>query len=412
MKHSKSKEVRKVSVFTGSRAEYGLILPIIKGIQRHKNLTCSVIAAGSHLDKKFGSTLSEIYRDGVEVSEKVYLDTSGDDLSSTVTAIGTCVIEMGKILQKVAPDFLIVYADRFEGFGAVIAASQMNIPTVHVEGGDITDGGALDDSVRHAMTKLSHLHFTTNEDASNRLLAMGEEPWRVCTAGLPAMDMISEEDFEDRFSVLNKLNLNIQQPIILFTQHSVTTQHSLSKQQVKPSLKVLKDLAKQGYQVLITFPNNDAGGLKIIDEINMLGKQRYENIQIFESLGRRMYHGVLALARDQESRVVCVGNSSSGLKETAVFRCPAVNIGTRQMGRLRAGNVIDAGYNYGEILTAINTCLFEETFRKKLECVSNPYGVGGVGDKIAGRLASVDMGSELLNKKMTLKGEKKNGWYR
>ncbi len=169
------------------------------------------------------------------------------------------LFSVAKALDKIKPDIFVVYADRFEGFAAVIASTQMNIPTAHIEGGDITEGGALDDSVRHAMTKLAHIHFTTNNQATNRLLGMGEAPWRVHTVGFPAIDLIQENNFASPDELIESYNLDLSKPIILFTQHSVTTEFDLAQSQVMPSLKALEMAAKEGMQVIITYPNNDAG---------------------------------------------------------------------------------------------------------------------------------------------------------
>jgi UDP-N-acetylglucosamine 2-epimerase (non-hydrolysing)/GDP/UDP-N,N'-diacetylbacillosamine 2-epimerase (hydrolysing) len=301
------------------------------------------------------------------------------------------VLSISRELAKIRPDIMVVYADRFEGFAAVIASSQMNIPTAHIEGGDLTEGGALDDSVRHAMTKLSHLHFTTNIQATNRILAMGEEPWRVHTVGFPAIDLISEGRFAKPGEVKEKLGLDLTRPIVLFTQHSVTTEFDQAADQAAPSLEAMVQLAKKGTQVILTYPNNDAGGLAIIEALEKLNSRTLDNIQVHRSLGRHLYHGVLALARDDSVRIACAGNSSSGLKETPAFGCPTVNIGSRQDGRLRGDNVIDADYDVVSVYDAVNRCLFDDDFRKQCRIADNPYYLGDAGIKIAQVLSEVPL---------------------
>jgi len=197
-----------IAVFTGNRAEYGLQYPILKAIREHPELEYRLVVSGAHLDDNFGRTIEEIYHDGFEIAAEVKIDMADDSLTSTAQAIGSGVISMSQALADIKPHYLAVYADRFEGFAAVIAGTQMNVPTVHVEGGDITEGGALDDSVRHAMTKLAHLHFTTNQQASNRLLAMGEESWRVHTVGFPAIDLIAEGKFASPEEIVAELDLD------------------------------------------------------------------------------------------------------------------------------------------------------------------------------------------------------------
>jgi UDP-hydrolysing UDP-N-acetyl-D-glucosamine 2-epimerase len=401
---------RVIAVFTGNRAEYGLQFPILRAIDAHPDLDYRLIVSGAHLDPNFGSTIAEIEADGFVVHAEVKIDMDADTLYATAKAIGTGIVSMSQALEEIRPDALVVYADRFEGFAAVIAGTQMNVPTAHVEGGDITEGGALDDSVRHAMTKLAHLHFTTNQQASNRLLAMGEEPWRVHTAGFPAIDLIQAGNFATPDEVRQRLGLDLARPIVLFTQHSVTTEFDQAAEQLRASLKALRQLAADGVQVVATYPNNDAGGRRIIAELETL--RDVANVQLHRSLGRWLYHGVIGLARDPATHIACVGNSSSGIKETPAFFCPTVNIGSRQQGRLRADNVIDTEYRADAIEAAIRRCLNDDAFRAHCRAVENPYGLGDAGKKIAEVLATVALDGRLLRKGMTLVGESKGGWYR
>lgn len=403
---------RIVGVFTGNRAEYGLQFPILRAIERHPELEYRLLVSGAHLDNNFGRTLEEIKADGFSIHAEVTITMGDDGLGATSRAIGSGVLSVSEALRSLRPDLFVVYADRFEGFAAVIAASQMNIPVAHIEGGDLTEGGALDDSVRHAMTKLSHLHFTTNAQASNRILAMGEEAWRVHTVGFPAIDLIKLGNFATREELASRFGIDASRPIVLFTQHSVTTEFEQAAEQLLPSLAALQKLAGEGVQVIVTYPNNDAGGKRIIQELEGVQALGLPNVQVHRSMGRYNYHGVLALARLPEGRVVCAGNSSSGLKETPAFGCPAVNIGSRQDGRLRGDNVLDAGYSADAIHAAIRRGLDDGLFRDRCRHAENPYGMGDAGIKIADVLASVELGQKLIRKKMTLAGEASDGWYR
>jgi len=404
---------RIIAVFTGNRAEYGLQFPILKAIDAHPDLEYRLIVSGAHLDNQFGRTLAEIEADGFTVHAEVKIDLLTDTLYATAQAIGSGVMSMGRALAEIKPDMLVVYADRFEGFAAVIAGTQMNVPTAHIEGGDLTEGGALDDSVRHAMTKLAHLHFTTNQQASNRLMAMGEEAWRVHTVGFPAIDLIQQGNLATAEEVSERLGVDVSRPLVIFTQHSVTTEFDQAREQLLPSLAALEALAAKGVQVVVTYPNNDAGGRAIIAEL----ERRYSagapaNMQLRRSLGRYLYHGALGLARDGRHRVACVGNSSSGIKETPALGCAAVNIGSRQDGRLRAPNVLDATYDEASIYAAITRCLDDDAFRAACRVVDNPYGLGDAGQKIAAELARVRLDGALIRKKMALAGETRDGWYR
>ncbi len=403
---------KNIAIFTGNRAEYGLQFPILKAVKEHKNLDYSLIVSGAHLDTNFGNTLQEINDDGFEIYKEVKIEMDAGSLDSTVNAIGSGILSIGETLSELKPDIFVVYADRFEGLAAVIASTQMNIPTAHIEGGDLTEGGALDDSVRHAMTKLSHIHFTTNQEATNRLLAMGEEPWRVHTAGFPAIDMISEGNYATEQEILESLNLNLSEPIILFTQHSVTTEFDKSELQLQGSLEAIEKISKTGVQCILTYPNNDAGGKQIIKCLKELEEKNLDNIFVRTSLGRYLYHGILALSLDRNKKIICMGNSSSGIKETPVFGCPTINIGSRQLARLRGSNVIDTGYTEAEITEAIYKCLNNKKFRNQCHETDNPYYVGGAGYLIANVLDEMSLNQKLIRKKMLIRGEVDNGWFR
>jgi len=391
---------RIIAVFTGNRAEYGLQFPILKAIAAHPGLDYRLIVSGAHLDPHFGRTLQEIEKDGFKVHAEVKIEMAADTKTSTAVAIGTGVVSMSQALDRLRPDILVVYADRFEGFAAVIAGTQMSIPTAHIEGGDITEGGALDDSVRHAMTKLSHLHFTTNEEARRRILRMGEERWRVHNVGFPAIDLISAGLFASPEAVQAQYGLSPDRPVVLFTQHSVTTEFERAASQIRPSLAALETLARRGVQIVATYPNNDAGGRAIIAELDKWKARGIPNVSVYKNLGRYNYHGVLNFIA-RRSGGACVGNSSSGIKETPAFRCPAVNIGSRQDGRLRAANVIDAGYDERAILRAIERCVRDKRFLHTVKTCRNPYGRGNAGRRIADVLAEVELGRDLIVKKTT-----------
>ena len=258
--------------------------PVLKAIDANPNLEYKLIVSGAHLDNDFGKTIQEIKDDGFEIHAEVDIDLDESKVDGTSKAIGSGILSISTALKKINPDIFLVYADRFEGFAAVIASTQMNIPTAHIEGGDITEGGALDDSVRHAMTKLSHIHFTTNQQATNRILAMGEADWRVHTVGFPAIDMISENNYASREEIEEKFKIRADKPIVLFTQHSVTTEFEIAGDQIIPSLDALNLLANDGIQVFITYPNNDAGGKRIIKVINEHTSNSNQNIQTHISL--------------------------------------------------------------------------------------------------------------------------------
>ncbi len=392
---------RIIAFFTGNRAEYGLQKPIIEQIPNFPNLEYRLIVSGAHLDSHFGNTLELIQKDGISVHATPRIDLINDDLASTALAIGQGITTLVETFKSLKPDIVAVYADRFEGFAAVVAASQMRIPVAHIEGGDLTEGGALDDSIRHAMTKLSHLHFATNEDAKKRILALGEEPWRVFNAGLPAIDTIKKGKFASFEELSSQLGLDLKKPTIVFTQHSVTNQFEQALEQLEPSLLALQKLANKGTNIIITYPNNDAGGRVIIERLNQISKLKLPNLLVTPTLGSYNFYGLLSL-RKKGFKIACAGNSSSGIKETPIFGVPAVNIGTRQLGRLKASNVLDSDYKEDQIYRNLLKCLHDEAFMTQCSQVENPYGNGNSGEIVCKVLSEIELGPKLILKKMTI----------
>lgn len=391
---------RKVAIFTGNRAEYGLLYSLIKGIRDENELTLQLIVTGGHLDPKFGNTLSEIETDGFQISRLLKLTYRNNSNQEIPTAIADCISKTAEALDDLRPDLLVVYADRFEGFAAVIAASQMNIPVAHIEGGDLTEGGALDDSIRHAMTKLSHIHFTTNAEAKKRVLSLGEEPWRVHNVGFPGIDGLQNQDFTDPEALIRDLQIDPTKPLILFTLHSITTEPERAREQIKECIAALREKLADNIQCIITYPNNDRGSVDIINEIRKFEGEGHENLTIVPSLGRRNYHGVLNLSLLDLVNVICVGNSSSGLKETPFFNCPAVNIGDRQKGRLRSGNVLTCECKQYDIKNAIEMALALKNTQTNFTS-QNPYGSGNSATKMINVISKIEINDQLIKKKMT-----------
>ncbi len=390
------RQPRRIAVFTGNRAEYGLLSPILQAIRDAEGLELVLMVGGAHLDATYGRTVDEITGDGFEVGYRL----PQRPFTDTARAIGQGVLDMADALEAVGPDIFVVYGDRFEAFAALIAASQANLPVAHVEGGDKTEGGALDDSVRHAMTKLSHIHLATNPEAAWRIAAMGEEPWRVHDVGLPVIDRIKAGDYPAPDAVAGALGLDLARPVLLFTQHSITTEPDQAAAQVRPSLAAMaRAMEAFDAQVVASYPNNDDGGQAILAELTDWA-EGCDGVVLRQSLGRALYHGVLNVAGQKGA---CLGNSSSGLKETPAFGCPTVDIGTRQAGRLAAENLLRVDYDSDAIFAALERCLTDAAFRDLARTCPNPYGDGNTGPKVARLLAGVDLDDPaLLQKKLTL----------
>lgn len=391
-------ESRTVAVFTGNRAEYGLQYPILRAIAADPRLDYKLIVGGAHLQEDFGSTVAEIAQDGFHVDAEVRMTMRQDTLAATAEAIGTGIVSLAGVLDAMRPDVLVVYGDRYESLAAMIAGTQMGIPTGHIEGGDYTEGGALDDSVRHAMTKLAHLHFATNMQAAERIRRLGEEDWRIFVVGQPSLDLIDAGQFASPQELATELGLDPERPVVLFCQHSVATEADLAVEQIGPSLAALTALAADGFQVVATYPNNDAGGRRIIERLE--GLRDLYGVQVHKSLGRWRFHGVLNLI-GRVGRGAFVGNSSAGIKETPVFGCPLVNVGPRQQGRLRADNVLDVPYDAAAIEAAVRRATYDEAFREQCRTCPNPYGAGDAGARIAQVLTTMPLDRRLIQKRMT-----------
>ena len=392
----------KICRFSGNRAEYGLLSPIIKNLNESKKIKVFFIVSGSHVDKKFGETINEIKKDKIKIYQTIKLFNSGrnkDKSDYTPKNIAEIVEKYSTCLRRIKPDYNLVYADRFESFGAIIASSQMNIPTIHIEGGDKTEGGTLDDSVRHAMTKISHIHITTNDNAKKRIIKLGEEKWRVKNFGYSAMDYVKLKNYAKKSEIEDRLKIKITKPIVLFTQHPIPMENENIQNNFEKILHAIKKLSKLNIQIIITYPNSDYGGKRIIERINRL--KGIKNIKIVSSLGRYLYHGVLAL-NNKNIKVVCAGNSSSGIKETAIFKCPVVNIGPRQNGRFRSSNVFDVKYDDKQIYETIFKCINDEKAYKKCQKTKNLYGGGSTGKKIKKFIENLKISKKkILIKKIT-----------
>ena len=381
---------RKIAIFTGSRAEYGLLIPVIRAVEAHPDLVLQLIVSGDHVAGD-----AEAVAPAAEVDIRRKDETPG----STPRAIGEGVLAVTQVLEQLPPDIVLIYGDRFEAFAAMIAASQMGVPVAHLEGGDLTQGGTLDDVVRHAMSKLAHVHLPTNAEAAGRLRAMGEEPWRIHTVGFPPIDLIRAGDFTPLDEVLEGLGLDAKRPVVLFTQHPISTLPGQAELEIAESLAALeRAVAELDAQLVLTHPNGDVGSAAIIEALEGFSA-RHPGTILRPSLGRRLYHGVLNLCGENG---VCVGNSSSGLKETGAFHCPAVDIGPRQAGRLRGVNVVNVPIERGAIFDAIARALTDKAYRAEVRRAENPYGQGNAGPAIAEVLADLDLDAARLLQKQTL----------
>jgi len=383
--------IRNIAVFTGSRSEYGLLSQVVKSIFLEPSLEVSLIVSGSHLLDEYGKTVWEIDKSCVNRIKKIAFNANINDKEiETLLFFSNLVSRGANVLTELRPDIIVLAGDRYETFAMATTAFYLNIPIAHISGGDLSLGGHFDDSVRHSITKLSHLHFATNDDSYKRILSLGEEPWRVFNVGSTAIDNILSSDCLAPKEIANEFNVDLAKPIIVFTQHPITTEADLSYSQTKESLEALNELS---YQTIITYPSNDSGSDGVIKAIEEFSNN--PNFRIRKSLGWKSHLGLLKVVS------VVVGNSSSGIIETPILKLPCVDIGTRQLGRLRSENVIDTPNKKEEIKKAIKKAINDKKFVERVKNCSNPYGEGGASKQITNILKSISLHKSLLQKKMT-----------
>lgn len=376
---------RKIAVVTGSRADYGLLLPVMRALRDAAQFKLQVIVTGMHLAPAFGNTWQVIEQDGFSIDAKVASLVEGDDAPAVTKSIGQGVSGCADTLQKLQPDLLLVLGDRYEIFAAVQAALIACVPVAHLAGGDLTEG-AYDDALRHSMTKMAHLHFTTHAAATRRVRQMGENPEHIHTVGSPALDLLNSMTLLDRSALEQELDIKLRARNLLITFHPVTLEPLSSTQQFEELLAALQTFdAATG--LFLTYPNADNGGRALTRMLENFVAQR-DHAAAFPSLGQLRYWSLLA----QVSAVV--GNSSSGLYEAPSFKVPTVNIGSRQSGREKAASVIDCEPQRAAITQAIKHALTLDCAR-----VVNPYGDGRSAARIVAALSDISDFRTLLKKR-------------
>ncbi len=378
---------RKIAVVTGTRAEYGLLYWIIKEIHGDPDLILQLVVTGMHLSPEFGLTYQEIEADGFTIDERVEMLLSSDTEVGISTSIGLGTIGFAKAFERLKPDILVVLGDRFEILAPATAAVIARIPIAHVHGGEATEG-VIDEQIRHAVTKMSHIHFPATDMYAGRIRQMGEAPANIFTFGAPGIDNINFPKLRGREELSNELGIGFGRKVAVITYHPVTLEENTAKRDM---CNLLAALTGRGLTLLFTYANADTGG-RIINQMIADFVKSEPNAYAFTSLGQRKYLGLLSIAD------VMVGNSSSGIIEAPSFKLPVVNIGDRQQGRLRAVNVIDCGIEQHEIVRALDQALSKE-FRDSIEDLINPYGTGQASSRIVATLKEISLSEELLKKR-------------
>jgi UDP-hydrolysing UDP-N-acetyl-D-glucosamine 2-epimerase len=377
---------RTVAVVTTSRADYGHLYWPLKELQARPGIDLRLIAMGAHLSPEFGNTIQEIESDGFTVHDRVECLLSSDTDVGMAKSIGVATLGLADVFGRLRPDILLLIADRYELLAPASVALALRIPIAHIEGGEVSEG-AIDDAVRNALTKMSHVHFTPTESARRRVLAMGEEEWRVHRVGAPSLDHLERHSLPELGDLTARLGLTLDPPTLMVAYHPVT----LARDTLREADALLAALARLPHQILFCFPNADAGSRALIGRAQAFCGE-HPRARLFVNLNPLDYWALLKAAH------VFVGNSSSGIMETPTLRLPTVNVGLRQQGRERAKNVVDAPPDAEAIVAAVTRCL-EPTFRAALEGMTSPYGDGHAGERIAQVLSQVPLGEPLLHKR-------------
>lgn len=371
---------RKVAVFTGTRAEYGLLYWLMKDIQANLHLELQVIVSGMHLSPEFGETWKQIQLDGFSIDAKVEMLLSSDTPVGVVKSMGVGALGFADSLDRLRPDMLVVLGDRFEALAIVQAALIMRIPVAHLHGGEITEG-AYDDAIRHAISKMANLHFVAAEAYRRRVIQMGESPERVFNVGAIGLDHVRRSPKMDLQELAESLGFALRSPYLLVTYHPVTSLDEDPQQSFNALLEALDKFPEQ--QVILTYPNADNGGRAIIPPLEAYAQRQPERVLAIPSLGFRRYLSAVSMAS------AVVGNSSSGIIEVPAFGIPTVNIGVRQKGRLAADSVLHCEPNAEAIERALHQALSYE-FAEISKKTVNPYGQGSVAEAIVSVLEHFD----------------------
>lgn len=383
--------MRKVCVVTGYRSDYTKLKSVMKSIKESAKLELQVVVFGAHLLDDYGSTVSNIEADGYKVSFRCTTSIEGDRPLTMSKSVGLSVMELSAAYEQLNPDVVLLVGDRYEILAAALAASIGNIPVAHIQGGEIS--GTIDETIRHTITKLSHIHFPSTKLSAERVMSMGEDPNYVHNVGCPAIDYIKDYTYYHRKGLtqldeLRHCGLDLKNPYILLIQHPVTTEYEKSDQQISKTLEALETV---GVQTLLIYPNPDAGSSSMMRAIRN-HKKIYNRKTVIKGMFKNLsFETYLNLLKNADC---LVGNSSSGIREAHMFGVPVVNIGTRQDGRERTSNIVDVESNTQLIIEKV----FEALSNPKTK-VENIYGDGNAGKKITKILENISL-DNIIQKKL------------
>ncbi len=372
--------MKSICVVTGSRAEYGLLRPLIKLIDEDKDLNLQLVVTGMHLSPEFGFTYKEIEKDGFKIDEKIEALLSSDSAMGISKSMGLTMIGFADCFSRLRPDMVIILGDRYEAFAATSAATVAKIPVAHLHGGETTEG-AFDEGFRHSITKMSYLHFTSTEKYRKRVIQLGEEPSRVFNVGAIGIENIKKLELFNKDEIEKAIDFKLDKDFAMVTFHPVTLESSTAEVQFKELLRALDEM--QNLKIIFTKANSDTDGRIINQLIDEYVAKNKDKAIAFTSMGVLRYLSAMKYCN------LVIGNSSSGIIEAPSFKIPTINIGDRQKGRIQADSVINCKPITSEVLAAINLALSKE-FKEKIKDIENPYGNGEVSNKIISIIKEFD----------------------
>ena len=379
---------RKILVTTGTRAEYGILRPVLKKIHESKKLDLLLVVTGTHNSKKYGMTINEIKKDGFKIYKILRILPKSDTSYSITYSLAETITAFSKIFKKSKPDINVIIGDRDEMLGSAIAAYHMNIPNAHIHGGDRS--GGLDEYNRHAITKMSNIHFAATKESLSRILKLGENPKYVFQTGSTSVDEIKNKRITKKRDLEKSFDLKFNDNnVVLFAYHPVTTE---IKKSVKEVQNILEAIVELNYTCIIISPNSDAGRNRIFSEISKYSK-KYKFLKVFPTVPRSDYLGLL------KNSTLLVGNSSSGMIEASYFDIPVINIGNRQKNRERGNNVIDVnGISKKTIHKAFQKAI--RIHKNKKKTLKSPFGDGNASLKIVKKLENLSLDKDLIQKEL------------
>jgi len=380
--------MRTIAVVTGTRAEYGYFKPLIQAIQQEKELKLLLIITGMHLLPEFGNTYKIVKKD-FPSAKKVPMTLKGDQLKHMAEYLASGINNFATFLDKNHPDILVVLGDRSESLAAALAAAYLNIPIAHINGGDVS-GTTIDESIRHAITKIAHIHLVHTKENAERVEKMGEEKKRIFVTGALTLDTIMHTKFPSKKEILKKYHLNPNKTTFLVVQHPITTLKDRGYSQLKELLLALDSLKEQ---TILLYPNCDAGGKKFIDLIKTYEEKPY--LHAFKNIPHEQYLSIM------KSVDLMLGNSSSGIIEAPSFKIPVINIGSRQQGRGRSANILDIQPEKNKIIRAIDFSLHDEEFLQKIHSCKNQFGNGNAAQYMIKIFKEIPLDEKLIQKQIT-----------